>query len=564
MELLIKNGFVVDPINGINCQKMDIAIKDGKIVESVNEATAKIVDASGMTVMAGGVDLHSHIAGAEVNVARTLRPEDHYKDFERKTAVTRSGVGHTVPTVFTTGYRYSRMGYTTVMNPSMACFKAKHAHEEMNDMPGLDKGTYPLLGDWWFTLDAFQKGNIEEAAQYVAWMMDAIKGYAIKIVNPGGLEAWGYGRNVRDVDDEIPGYDLTPRDIIRNMIKVHKLLNLPHSIHLHTNKLGQPGNYVNTLETMKAMEDLATGNKPVAHITHIHYSGLKGDSWMNVTGASEEISHYMNNHNHMTLDMGQVIFSDATTMTADGPFQLTLSQLNGKKWVNSDIEAETGGGVVPFKYKKSNYVNAIQWANGLETALLIKDPWKIFMTTDHPNGGPFTAYPKVLAWLYSKKARDATQKKCNNKAKKKSILASIERELSLYEIAIMTRAGPAKALDLNNKGHLGIGADADVAIFNINPEKIDIAKKYRTARRAFAHASYTIKAGEIVVKDGEVVQHVDGKTIWADITMKNPVNTDDEGFRQKFKDCYSVEYENYPIDVTYLKNPSPIKIEAKM
>ena len=563
MELLIKNGFVVDPINGINCQKMDIAIKDGKVVQSVNEANAKIVDASGMTVMAGGVDLHSHIAGAEVNMARTLRPEDHYKDFERKTAVTRSGVGHTVPSVYTTGYRYSRMGYTTVMNPSMAAFKAKHAHEEMNEMPGLDKGTYPLLGDWWFSLDALQKGNLEECAQYIAWMMDAVKGYAIKIVNPGGLEAWGYGRNVRDVDDEVPGYSLTPRDIIRGLVKVNKMLNMPHTIHLHTNNLGKPGNYLNTLNTMKAMEDLSTDGKPVAHITHIHYSALKGSGWMDLTGASEEISHYMNNHSHITMDMGQIVFSEATTMTADGPFQLILSQLSGHKWVNSDVEAETSGGIVPFTYRKSNYVNAIQWTNSLEIALLIKDPWKIFMTTDHPNGGPFTAYPKVLAWLYSKKARDATQKKTNAKSKKKSILASIDRELSLYEIAIMTRAGPAKALNMKNKGRLGIGADGDVAIFNINPEKIDIAQKFRTARRAFAHAAYTIKAGEIVVKDGEVLQHVDGETIWADVKMNNPLKITDE-VRQKFKDYYSIEYENYGIDTTYLKHPNPVPVQAKV
>jgi len=563
MELLIKNGFVYDPINGINGQKMDIAIKDGKIVEKVNEANAKIIDASGMTVMAGGVDLHSHIAGAEVNMARTLRPEDHYKDFERKTAVTRSGVGHTVPSVYTTGYRYSRMGYTTVMNPSMAAFKAKHAHEEMNEMPGLDKGTYPLLGDWWFSLDALQKGNLEECAQYIAWMMDAVKGYAIKIVNPGGLEAWGYGRNVRDVDDEIPGYCLTPRDIIRGLVKVNKMLNMPHTIHLHTNNLGKPGNYLNTLNTMKAMEDLSTDGKPVAHITHIHYSSLKGDSWMNLTGASEEISHYMNNHSHITMDMGQIVFSEATTMTADGPFQLILSQLSGHKWVNSDVEAETSGGIVPFTYRKSNYVNAIQWTNSLEIALLIKDPWRIFMTTDHPNGGPFTAYPKVLAWLYSKKARDATQKKTNAKSKKKSILASLDRELSLYEIAIVTRAGPAKALNMKNKGHLGVGADADVAIFNINPEKIDIAKKFRTARRAFAHAAYTIKAGEIIVKDGVVVQHVDGQTIWADVKMNNPLEITDE-VRKKFKDYYSIEYENYGIDTTYLKHSSPVPVQAKV
>ncbi len=250
-------------------------------------------------------------------------------------------------------------------------------------------------------------------------------------------------------------------------------------------------------------------------------------------------------------------------MTADGPFQLILSQLSGHKWVNSDVEAETSGGIVPFTYRKSNYVNAIQWANGLEIALLIKDPWKIFMTTDHPNGGPFTAYPKVLAWLYSKKARDATQKKCNAKSKKKSIIASINRELSLYELAIMTRAGPAKALNLKNKGHLGIGADADVAIFNINPEKLDIAQKFRTARRAFAHAAYTIKAGEIIAKDGEVLQHVDGKTIWADVKMNNPLKITDE-VRQKFKDYYSVEYENYGMDTSYLKHSSPVPVQAKV
>ena len=78
MELLIKNGFVFDPLNGIDGEKMDIAISGGKIVEKVGNA--KILDASGMIVMPGGVDIHSHIVGAKVNAGRLLRPEDHYKD----------------------------------------------------------------------------------------------------------------------------------------------------------------------------------------------------------------------------------------------------------------------------------------------------------------------------------------------------------------------------------------------------------------------------------------------------------------------------------------------------
>ena len=76
MSLLIRNGFVYDPINDVKGEIMDIAVKDGKIVEKVNERTAKMIDCSGMVVMPGGIDIHTHIAGSEVNAGRLLRPED--------------------------------------------------------------------------------------------------------------------------------------------------------------------------------------------------------------------------------------------------------------------------------------------------------------------------------------------------------------------------------------------------------------------------------------------------------------------------------------------------------
>ena len=111
------------------------------------------------------------------------------------------------------------------------------------------------------------------------------------------------------------------------------------------------------------------------------------------------------------------------------------------------------------------------------------------------------------------------------------------------------------------KGHLGVGADADVAIFNINPETIDIARKYKTARRAFANAAYTIKDGEMVAKDGEILQQVNGKTIWLDVQTTEQVKVDDE-LKRKFKDYWTVEYENYPVSDHYIKIPSPITVKA--
>ncbi|MEM3464066.1 MAG: formylmethanofuran dehydrogenase subunit A [Candidatus Bathyarchaeia archaeon] len=560
MELLVKNGFVYDPINGIKGDKMDIAVKGGKIVERVDERTAKTIDASGMLVMPGGVDIHCHIAGSEVNTGRLLRPEDHFKDFERKTAVTRSGVGYSIPSTFTTGYRYVRMGYTTIMNPSMPPLEAKHTHEELSDTPIVDKASYPLLGDWWFVIEYLRDGKIEECARYVAWIISSTKGYAIKIVNPGGLEAWGYGRNVKSLDDQVPYFCVTPRDIIRGLCKVNKLLNLPHTIHLHTNNLGKPGNYKTTLETMQCVEDLAS-NKPVIHITHCQFSAFKGENWANLESGAEEIANYVNTHSHVTMDMGQVIFTDTTTMTADGPFQYTLYELSGNKWVNHDVETETSGGIVPFHYRKKSYVHAIQWSIGLELALLIKDPWKIFMTTDHPNGGPFTAYPKIIAWLMSKKARNATMKKINPRARSRSLLPSIDRELDFYEIAVVTRAGQAKALGLKSKGHLGVGADADIAIYNVNPLETDPSRKYKRVRKAFKQAAYTIKAGEIVAKDGEVTRHMNGATMWLDIQVSEPVRVSEE-MKRRFKEYWTVEYENYPVSEHHLAVSNPIAVRA--
>ena len=74
-DLIIKNGLVYDPLNNIDGDKKEIHIKNGVIVDKVN-GDAKVIDASGMIIMPGGVDIHSHIAGAKVNAGRYFRPDD--------------------------------------------------------------------------------------------------------------------------------------------------------------------------------------------------------------------------------------------------------------------------------------------------------------------------------------------------------------------------------------------------------------------------------------------------------------------------------------------------------
>ena len=157
--MIIRNGYVFDPLNEINGEIKDVFIKDGKVVADLyggEKRDAKVIDASGKTVMPGGVDSHAHVAGAKVNAGRMMRPEDHYRSIRQKTALTHSGSGYTVPSVYKQGYDYAAMGYTTVFEAAMPPLEARHTHEEMRATPILDMGAYLVLGNNWFIMRYLQ------------------------------------------------------------------------------------------------------------------------------------------------------------------------------------------------------------------------------------------------------------------------------------------------------------------------------------------------------------------------------------------------------------------------
>ena len=74
----ISGGLVYDPANGIDGQVRDLWISEGKIVEppDANQRPDRTLDATGLVVMPGGIDMHCHIAGPKVNLARKMRPEE--------------------------------------------------------------------------------------------------------------------------------------------------------------------------------------------------------------------------------------------------------------------------------------------------------------------------------------------------------------------------------------------------------------------------------------------------------------------------------------------------------
>jgi formylmethanofuran dehydrogenase subunit A len=563
-SLIIKNGTVYDPRNGINGERMDIHIKDGTIVENAGRTTKKI-DCSGKIVMPGGVEIHSHIAGGKVNSGRLLRPEDHEKCTMSKTKVTRAGSGFSTPSTFMTGYLYSKMGYTMAMTPAMPPLMARHTHEELSDTPMLDKGSYPLTDGNWFIMRYLKEGDIEKCAAYAAWLLRATKGFALKITNPGGTEAWGWGKNCKSLDDPVPYFDITPREIIKGLAEVNEMLGLPHSIHLHANNLGRLGNYETTIDTFKVPNGTKTNkDRQVLHMTHVQFHSYGGDSWKNFESEAQTIAKAVNKSDNAIIDTGNVTLDNTTTMTADGPMEYYLQSLTHLKWMNRDVELETAPGITPFIYSPKMPTAAVQWAIGLELGLLIKDPWKVLMTTDHPNGGPFTRYPRIIAWLMSKPYRDETTERINAAAGKRSSISSIDREYDFNEIAVITRAGQAKSLGLSEKkGHLGIGAHGDVAVYDIDPKNVDPSRDFKEIEKKFSATAYTIKDGEIVVKDGEVTKVVYGSTYWTNPKLDAKLEEEVMGdLEYNFKRYYSVNLANYPVQDKYVKRPKELKIDA--
>ena len=538
--LRIVNGRVYDPANGVNGAVQDVCVRDGKIVADV-PPDAKRIDAAGMVVMPGGIDIHCHIAGPKVNLARKVQPETHQDDVQLRTRLTRSGTGGTVPSTFATGYRYATLGYTTAMEAAVTPLGARHTLEEFHDTPVLDKGFFVLVGNNLLLYRLLQEGRREELRHALAWWLKVTKAYAPKLVNPGGDEMWKGQRNanITSLDDKIGSFDLTPRRVIAAFIEAGNELGLPHPVHIHCNNLGHSGNVETTLETMR----LAEGRR--AHIAHIQfhsYGAAAGKSQSNPTSRARDIVEYINTHPNISADVGAVMFGPATIMTGDAPLAYMLRRFGGNKWVNADTENESGCGIVPFKYQDRVYTNALQWAIGLELLLLSEDPWRMVFSTDHPNGGSFMSYPRLIRLLMDRGYRKEQMAHVNQKALDRSALRDCqEREYSLSEIAIITRAGPARLLGLTDKGHLGVGADADVTIYEEDEDK----------EKMFSAPRYVIKDGELIIEDHELRADHQGRLLHVAPDYDPQIEQVIEPF---FEDFYTIRFANYPVDDRYVPN----------
>ena len=491
----IKGGHVVDPAQSRN-EIGDVWFEGGYFVAAPpNAQPDDIVDAAGLIVMAGAIDIHSHIAGGNTNTARLMMPPSHRAYVQRPAATPLANMGWSSGEV---GRLYAQMGFTTVVEPAVAPHHALHAHLELADTPMIDKAILAILGNDDFVLSLLRaKASPAELRDHVAWTLQTTMALGIKVINAGGVAA--FKENIRSfsLDDIVPSYGVSSRQIVQSLQRAVHELGVPHPLHVHCNNLGLPGGVATVLATIEAAQGLPL------HLAHVQFYAYGQEGAQNFSSAAQHIAQAVNDNANITVDVGQVMFGQTITVSSDVPRQFaSRAQANPKKFMIFDGDAN-GGGVIPFNYRAKNFHNAVQFAAGLELFLLIEDPARVFFTTDHPNGAPFTAYPDLFALLMSRDLRAQWLERLPAEALTLTTLGSLKREYTLPEIAMMTRAAPAKLLGLSDRGRLSRGAKADVALYR--PSK-DLAQMFRTAARVY-------KDGKLVMRDGVATQGHFGRAL---------------------------------------------------
>jgi formylmethanofuran dehydrogenase subunit A len=495
MLIRLSGGRVIDPANGRDGIG-DIWIRDDRIVDPpAGESPDAVYDVKGKIVMAGAIDIHSHIAGGNVNTARLLLPENHRAHTPRPAATPLSTAGWST---FETGCRYAAMGFTMVVEPAVMPHQALHAHMELADVPIIDKATLTVFGNDDFLLSLIRDDASSAAiADYVGATLDMTKGLGVKCINAGA--AMAFKHNVRSfaLDDVVPAYDVSSRTIVETLQQAVMDLGIPHPLHLHTNNLGIGGNVETAIATIEAAR-----GKPL-HLAHLQFYSYGAEGKRGFSSGAARLAAAVNNHPNVTIDVGQVMFRQTVTVSLDIVRQYSaIDTAHPKKTVMFDGDTN-GAGIVPFNYRSNNFYNAVQWAAGLELFLLVNDPGQVFFTTDHPNGAPYTTYPDLFALIMSKEERAKKLSELPEAAVELTTLPSLSREYSFNEIATMTRVAPAKLLGLTDRGHLGPGALADVAVYNDD----------RNRAMMFRFAHLVFKDGDLVVRDGRVTHYRFGRAL---------------------------------------------------
>jgi formylmethanofuran dehydrogenase subunit A len=539
-KLLVKNGFVFDPINNIEGETKDILIENGKIVEKfTNKNDLKEIDAKGKTVVPSAVDTHAHIASQQVNWARLLGSEN--KDFQD------IWKGLTLENI---AKSYISNGYTFILEANVFPSLSKQTIFDLKRLPVLDKAFLLNVSNLWTLELEFQRGKVENGAVFLSDLLNKVKGFGFKAYNPFEAEYWNWKEVRKSLNEKGRLFNFTPMDVYENLTKFVESLGLPHSIHAHIEgyeSVLSKENLMSILNKIKSL-DLKPNTNNSLEIKRSQIFHLAHASAYNSDGDNSELIKFFNENHDFDMDLGFIGFDELNPLiTSDRHLVNNLiSSENAYKLIRSSVESEGDSFVTLRKFSKKKGSDCILWANAIDLALNIT-PWQMQFSVNYPNYANITNVPEIATWLMSNAARESFMKDMDASFLKDNSLVSNDNILSFNDFVILTRSSPAKSLGIGSiKGNLGLDADGDLNVLNLNLNDVDVLKDVKTLKKALENIEFVIKSGEIIKNQEKFNMNGSGKIFWASGKAEKDdsklVLTKKKEFYQKY---YSIFYDSY-------------------
>jgi len=541
-KLYVKNGFVFDPFNSIEGEKKDILIEDGKVVDKfVSSSDVKEINAKGKTVIPAALEIHAHIASQQLNWVRLLGSSNQeFQDLWN---------GLTLSTI---AKDYISNGYTFILEANVFPSLTKQTIFDLKRLPVLDKAFLLNTSNLWALELEFQKELVEEGAVLISNLLEKVKGFGLKAYNPFEAEYWNWKVVRKNLTDKGRLFNFAPLDVYEKLARFVEHLGLPHSIHAHIEGYESQYSKENLIATLNKVKllglkpnpknDLGIKRSQIFHLAHA--------SSYNIDGDNSELIKFYNENKEFDMDLGFIGFNAINPLiTSDRRLINNLiKSTDSNKLIRASIESEGDSFATLRKFSKKNKEDCVLWANAIDLALNIA-PWQLQFSVNYPNYANITNLPEIASWLISKKARRQFMNDMEASFLKDNNLIINDKILTFNEFIILSRSSPAKSLGIGSiKGNLGLGADGDLNILNLNLNDTDISKDYESFKSALSNIEYVIKAGETIKNHEKINLDSSGKILWAsgkpEKADTKSILAKKEAFYQKF---YSNFYDSYTI-----------------
>jgi len=535
-KLLVKNGFVFDPFNSIEGEKKDILIEDGKVVDKFGSSSdIKEIDAKGKTVIPAALEIHAHVASQQLNWVRLLGSNNQeFRNLWKGLTLTNIAKD------------YISNGYTFILEANVFPSLTKQTIFDLQRLPVLDKAFLLNTSNLWALELEFQKEMIEEGAVLLSNLLEKVKGFGLKAYNPFEAEYWNWKVVRKNLTEKGRLFNFTPMDVYEKLARFVEHLGLPHSVHAHIEGYESPSSKENLLATLDKVKSLGLKPNPKNdfEIRRSQIFHLAHASSYNVDGDNSELIKFYNENQDFDMDLGFIGFNTINPLITSDRHLINklISSTESKKLIRASVESEGDSFATLRKFSKKKKEDCLMWANAIDLALNIS-PWQLQFSVNYPNYADITNLPEIASWLISNEARQQLIKDIDMNFLKDNTLISNEKVLTFNEFVILTRSSPAKSLGIGSiKGNLGIGADGDINILNLNLNDTDISRDYEKFKSVLGNIEYVIKAGEIIKNQEKINLDRSGEILWA---SGKPEKEDTKSILKKKEDFYQKYYSNF-------------------